>query len=501
MEADGNRLSRQDHEQLKKRGITVETVIRQLNRLTGRRSSLRVAAPARVGDGIIRLNESEKKRYRQVFCDHAAQTGANICKFVPASGAASRMFGFLFKTDTESPDPQTELFFRELNRFPFQELWRQAGVKNPGHLERREILRILFDELGLARLPKALLPFHLHRGQVRTPLHEHSAELLRLADCGSLHNALLHLTLSPEHKPDFIETMNRVSAELGAPIPFSLSQQMPHSDTVAVDESGKLLRDETGRILFRPGGHGALIHNLDRLETELIFIQNIDNVPHPEYPDVGIPEREAMAGLLIELVDLRQRILQAVAKERRGPWKLSDPLLAAARRHPEFLPDIEALLRQGDPDAIRRRLDRPIRVCGMVQNQGEPGGGPFWVSGRDGERSLQIVEQAQIDRSDPDQMEIFASSSHFNPVDMVCCRLDSRGRPYPLSRFVDPEQDFVSGKPHQGRTIRVLEHPGLWNGAMAGWLTLFLEIDARSFCPVKTVNDLLRPAHQPAGGG
>ncbi len=494
MELDGIRFSDQDIERMKTRGMTPETIVDQIKRLTGRRSSLKISAPARVGDGIIRLSETEKKRYRQVFFDYASQSGTRIGKFVPASGAASRMFGFL----STPQDPQYKRFFQELNRFPFQQLWRQTGVNDPRRLEHQEIIRLLLDELRLARLPKALLPFHQHQGLIRTPLHEHSAELISMTASGRLQDSLLHLTINPEYQPDFIVTMNRVSSELGAQIPFSLSRQMPHTDTVAVDESGALLRDGQGEIVFRPGGHGALIHNLDQLEAGLIFIKNIDNVPHPEYPDYGKPEREAMAGLLIEAIGLRNRTLQAVETAGRPSRDLSDQLITAARKYPGFLPDTEKLLGKRDYHGISHCLDRPVRVCGIVQNQGEPGGGPFWVLDRNGQNSLQIIEQAQIDRRDPSQVEFFSASTHFNPVDMVCCRLDRHGRPYPLSRFIDSEQDFVSSKPYNGKKIRVLEHPGLWNGAMAGWLTLFVEIDARSFCPVKTVNDLLRPAHQPA---
>lgn len=460
-------------------------------RLAQPNRSLHLLAPARIGHGILRLTAEEKAVLREDYRESLSQRAIRICKFVPASGAASRMFNFL-----SGDNPESERFFAEFSCFPFVPLLLARGIEQPERMSRHELLRLLLDELDLLGQPKALLPFHLHNGKLRTPLHEHAAELLGLVDSDLPRDARLHLTIGPEQQVAFRSAMAGVAADLAVPIPYTLSSQSPGSDTVALDESGGLLRDCHGRIVFRPGGHGSLLDNLNQIEADFIFIKNIDNVPHPDYPNSGPDERRAMAGLLWQAVRLRDRILQACAGSIPTAV-LHDEIDDFNRRRPGFLPAGTGTLLRNDPAGLRRLVDRPVRVCGMVANQGDPGGGPFWVADRTGKPGLQIVEQAQIDRSDPQQAAVFAAATHFNPVDMVCCIRDSRQRPYPLTEFSDPDSDFVSTKTHQGQTIRVLEHPGLWNGAMAGWLSLFVEMEPTSFCPVKTVNDLLRPAHQP----
>lgn len=484
-----------DLEALRLRHVTPDTILSQIDRLNQANHHLKIIAPAQAGEGILRLDTREKKRLRSLFQAYTREKPGRICKFVPASGAATRMFGFLTGWNPDAPagsQAEVDGFFEGLEAFAFFPELKEAGL---GSRDRQKVITHLLKTRRFAELPKALLPFHLHQGKVRTPLHEHLEELSTLAGDPNRPGPFMHLTVSEEHQSAFIEAL----AEIVPPFPCSTSCQEKQTDTVALTPDGTLLRDAAGAILFRPGGHGALIHNLGRIEADLIFIKNIDNVPHPQFPNPGTKDREAMAGLLLEIDSLRQHVLQALHRDRTLSKELRDQLGQAAQRWPGLFPD-ELLSRLDDREALVPHLDRPIRVCGMVPNQGEPGGGPFWVENHRGLRTLQIVEGAQIDQNDPRQAAQFRRATHFNPVDMVCRIQASGGRPYDLSRFIDPATDFVTTKTHGGQTIRVLEHPGLWNGAMADWLTLFVEMDPRSFCPVKTVNDLLRPAHQPQKG-
>lgn len=486
-----------DIEQLRQRGLSAEAIIAQIERLGNPQRKVALKAPATVGDGILRFDPREKAELTERYREHIRQKTPRICKFVPASGAATRMFAFLERLGEEENEAQADLFFKELSRFPFFPQLQESGLTEGGVIDRQGIRKFLLDDCQMARRPKALLPFHLHLGQVRCPLHEHVQELISLA-CGMpLSQCQLHLTVSPKPLQEFRDTMSRICRELDIQIPYSFSTQMPQTDTVALDEQGKLLRHENGNIVFRPGGHGALIHNLSGIDAELIFIKNIDNVPHPQYKHNGQHDRQVMAGVLLELLSLRNQLILGIDSGAYPSATGHDLLETATRKWPGLLPGDAGEMLTQDPQELRRRLDRPIRICGMVKNEGEPGGGPFWVMDQNGERSLQIVEQAQIDKEDAHQAAIFAASTHFNPVDMVCCTHNPRGEAYSLSEYLDPHGDFISSKNHNGRKIRVLEHPGLWNGAMAGWLTLFVEMDPRSFCPVKTVTDLLRPCHQP----
>jgi hypothetical protein len=358
------------------------------------------------------------------------------------------------------------------------------------------LLAALLEAHGLdyARLPKGLLPFHRLDGETRTAFVEHLAETAQLVGAG--HPARLHGTVSPEHRPLFerqlAEWREPLEERYGCRFEVTFSVQQPATDTLALGPDGEALRDADDRLLLRPGGHGALLANLAELEGEVVLLRNIDNVVPDRRKADNLHWDRLLGGLLLELAESRRALLEQLHRHPGDP--------EVCRRARAYLhEDLGFDLSGGEPagEHLIALLDRPLRVCGMVVNHGEPGGGPFWVRNADGRLSRQIVEAAQIDRSDPEQAAILAAATHFNPVDLACTLRDGRGRPYELARFVDQAAAIVTGKVQNGQPIRILERPGLWNGGMAGWHTVFVELPESTFNPVKTVFDLLRPAHQP----
>ncbi len=470
---------------------------RQLAQLRGGQVRARLARPCTVGDGIRELPASRHAALVERFA--AAAAAGRVTRFVPASGAATRMFQPL-----QGGDPgELQRFLTELERFPFivalaEVLARSGqeldGVRRSGNLP--VLLAALLETHGLdyARLPKGLLPFHRAAGEVRTAFAEHLAETVQLV--GADNPARLHCTVSPEHRALFAQHLaawqGALEQRYAAPLEVTFSEQQPATDTLALGADGEPLRDADGRLVLRPGGHGALLANLAALAGDLVLIRNIDNVVPDRRKGDNLLWDRLLGGLLLELTESQRTLLERL---RQRPADA-----AGQRRAQEFLrEELGRPLADGDRDAVQLidLLDRPVRVCGMVANQGEPGGGPFWVSGKDGGISRQIVEAAQVDGGDPQQAAILAAATHFNPVDLVCSLRDGRGRPYPLERFVDQTAAIVTSKRQNGQPIGILERPGLWNGGMAGWLTVFVELPACTFNPVKTVFDLLRPAHQP----
>ena len=399
--------------------------MRQLALLRNPPAPPRLARAATVGDGVLRLEERDHSELLEL-ADEAAWAG-RLTKFVPASGAASRMFAFLLEGGGETPEKRR--FFESVDAFAFA-----------GDLDR------------LAATPKGLLPFHRYPEGGRTAFEEHLFEAAgTVRDASGL--CRVHFTVSPEHRRAFEEKLAevrpRVERTTGARFDVSFSEQAPSTDTIAAGPDGSPFRTPEGALLFRPGGHGALLANLGdvaRAGGDVVLVKNVDNV----VPDA-----------------------------RRSPTLLWKRLLTG------FLVKLER----------ESRRERPIRVCGVVRNEGEPGGGPFWVSGPGGE-SLQIVESAQVDLEDPSQAAIWKTATHFNPVDLACSLRDAAGRAHDLSRFVDENAVFIAGKTHEGKPLKALERPGLWNGAMAFWETVFVEVPKETFAPVKTVLDLLRPEHR-----
>lgn len=514
-------LRPRDLEWLATRGIEAGDAERQLALLRAPSSPLRLLRPATSGDGIEPLGEDTERTDLDAF--ERARAALRVERVVPASGAASRMFADLSAAlerhdrGEADADGVLERFARAQDCLPFQRdlaaARERAGLEAPGEASEGaatvRLLRALLLEgpTELLERPKGLLAFHRYVeasagsavAEERTAFAEHLHEWATLAG-GS---APLHFTVSPRHRPLFAAALEQAlpafESTLGAHPRVSWSEQDPSTDTLALEPDGDLLRDAHGRPLLRPGGHGALLRNLSARAAagiDLLHLRNIDNVARAEDQPARVAAGRRLLG---RLARLREDVFGLLEGLDRG----EERAVVDAER---FL--VERLRRDVDTDtgAVRRErlraaLDRPLRVCGMVRNVGEPGGGPFWVETREhdgGSGSLQIVESSQVDRRDPAQDAILRSSTHFNPVDIACCVRDVRGRAFELERFVDRKTWFRSSKSQGGREIQVLERPGLWNGAMAGWLTVFVEVPAATFSPVKTVWDLLRPAH--AGG-
>lgn len=488
-------LSPADLAQLADHGLSAAEAGRQLAQLRSGQHWTPLIRPCTTGDGICRRTESRQTELLSRFAEAAAN--GRITRFVPASGAATRMFQPLMAPQ----DDQLERFLAELVRFPFygqlKSIFARSGddlaaVQRDGDLPR--LLAALLEPhgLGYARLPKGLLAFHQAGGEVRTAFVEHLAETAQLV--GANQPARLHLTVSPEHLALFARQLEEWQEPLerryGAPLRVSFSVQHPATDTLALGADGTPLRDADGRLVLRPGGHGALLANLATLDAEVVLIRNIDNVVPDARKGDNLLWGRLLGGMLLELIERQRALLEQLHVQ---------PDRVTLREASVFLrEDLGMEIPEGLPvKELSTLLDRPVRVCGMVRNSGEPGGGPFWVRGEDGRISRQIVEASQIDRSDPAQTAIFTTSTHFNPVDMACALHDRHGRPYPLERFVDQATALVSTKVQNGQSIRILERPGLWNGGMAGWHTVFVELPETTFNPVKTVFDLLRPAHQP----
>lgn len=513
-----------DRRLIAEHGLDVADVLRQLEVLRNRPPFTRLLRACTPGDGIRVLSAAERARFADAQAE-ATAAGRFLC-FVPASGAASRMFRSLAavlgepgaasrtalekRAATGDVDAREVLVFADgLPRFAFHDSLRDAMRRRGADLEAcllsgdvGPILEHLLTPAGLdyASLPKGLLEFHRYPGGSRTAFEEHLVEGSTYAR-DAAGNLRLHLTVSPQHLDGFRSLLERARAayesRLGARFDVGFSHQEPATDTVAVELDGRPFRDDDGRILFRPGGHGALLGNLERTGADLVYIKNIDNIV-PDHLRAATTESKSVLGGL--LVTLQAKVFAAL--ERLDEDAGTDAVDAAvALLDTEFgAASAAAFAGSEAPErraAVRTMLERPIRVCGMVRCTGDPGGGPFWVRAPNGAASAQIVETAQIDTTDPGQKAILDSSTHFNPVDLVCALRDHRGRPFVLERFVDPDAVFLAEKSSGGRKLRALEHPGLWNGSMAGWNTVFVEVPSATFNPVKTVNDLLRPQHQP----
>lgn len=512
----GLNLKPEDYRQLEASGITPEQLELQLQHFRQGFPYCQLAAAATVENGgIIRMSEADISRY--VSCYQRLSKNKRLLKFVPASGAASRMFKELYDFTArytgvaynfEKEFPIAEAFLNNLPRFAFYNDLNAQIQKKSMHLsdymEHREyasIINMLLKEqyLGYGVLPKALLKFHRYGNYSRTPLEEHiveGAKYARRSD-GSVH---LHFTISPEHRHLFRRKIAQVRRHyeqtLGIQLHISLSEQRHSTDTLAVDEYNNPIRDDNGRLMLRPGGHGALIENLGDCHADVIFVKNIDNVVPDWMKESTVVYKKVLAGLLL---DLQQRYFPYLRNLKSG--HITETELKRVSRfarealHIDLPQDFESRTTAEKKQLLFNSMNRPIRVCGMVKNQGEPGGGPFFVTDKNGKRSLQIVETAQINRKDPEQQAILDSATHFNPVDLVCGIKDYRGRYFDLKKYVDPDTGFISKKSKGAVTVKSQELPGLWNGAMAHWITLFVEVPLSTFNPVKTVGDLLRNEH------
>lgn len=492
-----------DVEQLRERGIALEEASRQLELLRKPPARRRLDRPATVGDGIVRIPEERTAELIQL-AELAARQGRCV-KMVPASGAASRMFASLLaaRAARQCEVRDSRVLMERLHEFPFVEELRSELAFEGYDLDILhgagnclEILDALLgaEGLALADLPKGLLAFHTYPGGTRRAFEEHLVEAAAYAR-DSEDVARVHFTVSPEHLERFREAAREAlpgyERGLGVRLEITFSVQGPATDTVAATSDGEPFRDDAGRLVLRPAGHGALLENLDALKADLVLVKNVDNVVPDRLKAPTIRWKRILCGYLVAL----QREVFLHTARLRDPaveaWALEEARAFAKERFSAEPP----------PGADRRlwlleRLDRPLRVCGVVPNQGEPGGGPFWQIGGDGQPALQIVEKADVDLDDPGQASIVAASTHFNPVDLACAVRDVEGRPYDLHRFVDDRAVLVTRKSWGGRELLALERPGLWNGAMALWNTVFVEVPLETFAPVKTVFDLLRPEHR-----
>ncbi|HPD95424.1 MAG: DUF4301 family protein [Bacteroidales bacterium] len=501
---------------LKQKGISETSAKKQIETFQNGLPFINIVKPATVGDGIIKLDANEIDDLIDVY---RSFEGSRV-KFVPASGAATRMFKHIFEFREKFPKEGMNVFsdkgfnsiytfFKDIKKFPFysklyNELW-STGYDMDVLLEKNDYLPIvntLLNEDGLnyGNLPKGLILFHKYGEIARTSLEEHIVEGTQY--CKDPHgNVAIHLTVSPEHKEDFETLVSRVlpyyQNSFNATLKISYSTQEPFTDTIAVDESNNPFRDSLGELIFRPGGHGALLENVGKLNEELIFIKNIDNVAPDRLKFQTARYKKALAGMLLGYRKLIYSYVEKLETKDLTISKLNE-ILDFVIEELFILPP--TAFDKSDKVQLQKflldMLNRPIRVCGMVKNQGEPGGGPFWAVNPNKTISLQIVESSQINLNDANVKKVFESSTHFNPVDLVCCIKNYKGEKFNLADFRDADAGFISIKSKDGKHLKALELPGLWNGAMSNWTTIFVEVPLETFNPVKTVNDLLREEHQ-----
>ncbi|MCB0374515.1 MAG: DUF4301 family protein [Sinomicrobium sp.] len=513
-------FNEKDIQQITGKGIAPEQVLRQLQTFKKGIPYIAIVAAATPGNGIVKLSPEEEKKYVALF--EAAKDRLSLLKFVPASGAASRMFKSLFEFLHDFiPENETfnayvnrkkaadvRTFFIGLEKFPFYDAVMKSLLKKyPDYEDRTDDLRkFLFvnemlTETGFnyGQYPKALLPFHKYKAHLATAFEEH---LFEAALYGASNNtARLHFTVTEHYLHNFREEFDRIRdiarQKTGIHFTISFSYQKQHTDTIAVNPDNSPFRKSDGTLLFRPSGHGALIENLNEQLADVIFIKNVDNVVVYKYEQEMAFYKKALAGKLLELRDQSFYYV--------GLLDASTPSAAVTAAIEQFLTaglnvifpkDFEKYAEKHRIRYLKAKLNRPIRVCGMVKDEGEPGGGPFWVKDRTGTVSLQIVEAAQINIGNASQKKICEEATHFNPVDMMCSVKNYKGEKYNLPQFTDPDQGFITRKSREGRPVKVLELPGLWNGAMAHWTTVFVEVPLITFNPVKTVNDLLKSTHQ-----
>ena len=500
-------LKENDIKQIEERGASPKLVEGQIESFKKGFPWMKIVGPATPERGIAVLSPAEVE---DAAAYYEKATIAGKCKFVPASGAASRMFKDMFsglaaleEGKDLAPDAPGSKFAARIKDFAFYDP-ALFGEPEDSAAYRKDVLAKLLTDKGLAygAKPKGVLKFHRYPAEVRTALAEHfveAQEYMRNAD-GSCN---LIVTISPEHRPLFeaavAEIKEAYEARYGVRYNITFTYQDKATDTVAVDPENKPFRKEDGSLLFRPAGHGALIYNLNKVDEEVVSIKNIDNVSHEKLLSVTTTWKKVLLGEALRLRDKIFAYLRAfdALKDLNSPEAYNlcnevenflDKALCVQLPLTRSVEERVALLRS--------KLDRPIRVCGMVRNEGEPGGGPFVIAGKDGATSLQSLESVQINPDDAGAQSALARATHFNPVDLVCCLRNYKGEKFDLLKHVDPEAGFISSKSYQGRELKALELPGLWNGAMSDWNTLFVEVPLETFNPVKVVLDLLRPAHQ-----
>lgn len=500
-----------DKDFLLSKGITEEQINEQLEHFRQGFPYLQLEAAASVGKGILVPNDAETENYLKAW-EAYKQTDRKIVKFVPASGAASRMFKNMFAfLNAEYDVPQTDFekdYFAHIHYFAFYKDLNEVCLKNEQkdidtlmkEGQYKAIVANMLEKKGLnyGSLPKGLLKFHRYKEDSRTPLEEHLVEGALYAK-GNDNCVHVHFTVSPEHKDLFMQLVNekapQYADEYQVTYDITFSIQKPSTDTIAADLSNEPFRVD-GKLLFRPGGHGSLIENLNDLDADIVFIKNIDNVVPDKLKDDTVKYKNLIAGVL---VSTQAKIFEYLKLLETGQYNHSQLQEIAHFVQHDICCRKQDISQLEDTDLaiyLKKKLNRPIRVCGMVKNVGEPGGGPFLAYNQDGTVSLQILESTQIDMSDPAKKAMFEKGTHFNPVDLVCGIKNYKGEPFDLPKYVDETTGFISSKSKDGRELKALERPGLWNGAMSDWNTIFVEVPLSTFNPVKTVNDLLRLQHQ-----
>jgi hypothetical protein len=515
-------MNSSDLKQIHAKGISAQQIELQIGHFKKGFPFVNLAAPATPENGIMQLTDEQVQHWQTYFEDH--RVNYELLKLVPASGAASRMFKHLFEfvqtsdgsesTDSNDTDfNSVGNFIANIHKFAFFDALKQKAIdvgldvqKLIAEKKFKLIIELLLKDeyMGYANLPKALLLFHSYPDGSRLAIEEHLIEAVHYSS-NEQKNAKVHFTISPEHREKFLKAIEQVKPkyeqQYGATFEIGFSEQKPSTDTIAVDMSNNPFRNEDGSLLFRPGGHGALIENLNELNEDIIFIKNIDNIVPDHLREETYRYKKAIGGLLMYLQNQTFEYLDLLDSANLDPGELEEIESFAQRKLMIDIPTAyEGYSQMEKIDYLFNKLNRPMRVCGMVKNEGEPGGGPFWIRNADEEISLQIVESSQIDFNKSDQKQIVSAATHFNPVDLVCGVYDFRGNKFDLREYVDPETGFISIKSKDGRDLKALELPGLWNGAMADWITVFVETPIITFNPVKTVNDLLRPQHQQATG-
>jgi hypothetical protein len=504
-------LKEKDLDQLKEKRISAEELESQIERFVNGVPDVHILKPATANDGILRFEDSDFKEFISIYENNK---DLKVLKFVPASGAATRMFKalhqFLAETELKESDIQEKLkfekfkllqpLFQNLDQLAFYQealsLAKEKAENFGSHSPKEKSLLILKyaiaeDGLDLGNLPKGLIPFHQYKDKTLTPFEEHLEEALAYAEKNAEVN--LHFTISEGLDGDFDRILDQyLNRHASTKVSYHVeySYQKPSTDTIAVNNDNTPFRDEDGLLFFRPGGHGALIYNLSQLEADVIFIKNIDNISKKEKDKADTTTyKKALGGLLLKLKQQLDEYLSLLERVSLDTQTLDNIKIFMQQKlniaHPAK-----------KQDEIFKQLNRPLRICGMVRAQGDPGGGPFWIKDKDGRESLQIVETSQMNLNDNDQKSKLDSATHFNPVDIVCSIKDHNGKTYDLLNYVNKDRAFIASKSVNGHPIKALERPGLWNGAMEYWHSIFVEVPSSTFNPVKTVVDLLKPAHQ-----
>lgn len=513
-------FSEKDIQHFKKKGISIKQIEAQINRIKNGMSYSNLLQAATIGNGIESYNENEIQDFIKLY--EAKQNSLDIVMFVPASGAATRMFKFLFQflknykpskeTIEDYAERQNEhlikTFVSNLEQFPFYEEVLSKIKKTHSNFESLnrdeaclEFVKTMLNETALnySFFPKGLLPFHNYKTGAITAFHERLKEATLYATSNKKAN--LHFTVSEKHHPYFNSELKKIKNKLeektNTVFNVSYSYQKEETETVALTTNNEIYRNEDGSILFRPAGHGALIENLNAIDGDLIFIKNVDNIVVFNRNKKLAKYKKLIAGVL---VNAQEQVFSFLHKLDEASVSESDllgmALFLSKKLNVSIVDDFDDLSSEKKKHYLKEKLNRPIRVCGMVIDEGEPGGGPFWVKDKNGNTSLQIAEFAQIDIQNKEQANIVKNATHFNPTDLVCGTKNYKGETFNLLNYVDPEAAFITMKTQNGVDIQALELPGLWNGSMAHWNSILVEVPVATFNPVKTVNDLLKPEHQ-----